>query len=99
MIIKGHDFPNVTLVGILAADLSLYAGNYMAAEKTFQLLVQASGRAGRGNLPGEVVIQTYNPDHYSIVEASKSSYIDFIIKKLNIGAYLHILLYLIFWQF
>ncbi len=83
MIIKGHDFPNVTLVGILAADLSLYAGNYMAAEKTFQLLVQASGRAGRGNLPGEVVIQTYNPDHYSIVEASKSSYIDFYNKEIE----------------
>ncbi|HHX55862.1 MAG TPA: primosomal protein N' [Clostridiales bacterium] len=83
MIIKGHDFPNVTLVGILAADLSLYAGNYMAAEKTFQLLVQASGRAGRGNLPGEVVIQTYNPDHYSIVEASKADYIDFYKKEIE----------------
>ena len=64
MIIKGHDFPKVTLVGILAADLSLHAGNYMAAEKTFQMLVQAAGRAGRGKLPGQVVIQTYNPEHY-----------------------------------
>ncbi len=74
MIVKGHDFKDVTLVGILAADLSLYAGDYRAAERTFELLVQASGRAGRGNKAGEVVIQTYTPEHYSIKTAAKSDY-------------------------
>lgn len=64
MIVKGHDFKNVTLVGILAADLSLNSASYMGSERTFQLLVQAAGRAGRGSLPGEVVFQTYNPEHY-----------------------------------
>ena len=64
MIVKGHDFPNVTLVGILAADLSLYSDDYRSAERTFQLLTQAAGRAGRGGRSGEVVIQTYSPDHY-----------------------------------
>ncbi len=83
MIIKGHDFPKVTLVGILAADLSLNVGNYMAAEKTYQMLVQASGRAGRGNIGGQVVIQTYNPDHYSIVAASKDDYLDFYNKEIK----------------
>lgn len=74
MIVKGHDFPNVTLVGILAADLSLYAGNYLAQERTFQLLTQAAGRAGRGSRPGNVVIQTYSPDNYSIVLGAKQDY-------------------------
>ena len=74
MIVKGHDFPNVTLVGILAADLSLYADDYRAGERTFQLLTQAAGRAGRGKKPGEVVIQTYSPEHYSIVAAAKQDY-------------------------
>src|SRR5699024_5402813 len=69
MIIKGHDFPGVTLVGILAADLSLYAADYRASERTFQLLVQAVGRAGRGERKGEAVIQTYHPEHYSIQAA------------------------------
>ena len=69
MIVKGHDFPDVTLVGILAADLSLNTGDYRAAERTYQLLSQAAGRAGRGNSYGEVVIQTYQPDHYSIETA------------------------------
>ena len=74
MIVKGHDFPNVTLVGILAADLSLYAGHYLAQERTFQLLTQAAGRAGRGSRPGNVVIQTYSPDNYSIVLGAKQDY-------------------------
>ena len=74
MIVKGHDFPDVTLVGVLAADMSLYSGSYMAAERTFQLLTQAAGRAGRGNTPGEVVIQTYTPDNYSIKTAQAQDY-------------------------
>ena len=74
MIVKGHDFPLVTLVGIIAADLSLYAGDFRAGERTFQLLSQAAGRAGRDTIPGEVVIQTYNPEHYSIVTAAQGDY-------------------------
>ena len=74
MIVKGHDFPNVTLVGVLAADLSLNENDYRAGERTFQLLTQAVGRAGRGVLPGEAVIQTYRPDHYSIQWAAKQDY-------------------------
>jgi primosomal protein N' (replication factor Y) len=74
MIVKGHDFPKVTLVGIIAADLSLYTGDFRASERTFQLLCQAAGRAGRDVLPGEVVIQTYHPEHYSIQTAAEGNY-------------------------
>ncbi len=74
MIVKGHDFPNVTLVGILAADMSLYADDYRAGERTFQLLTQAAGRAGRGRKKGEAVIQTYSPEHYAIVTAAAQDY-------------------------
>ncbi len=74
MIVKGHDFPDVTLVGILAADMSLYASDYRASERTFQLLTQAAGRAGRGDKSGNVVIQTYQPEHYSIQTASRQDY-------------------------
>lgn len=66
MIVKGHDFPNVTLVAALAADMSMFENDYRSSERTFQLLMQASGRAGRGQKRGEVVIQTYRPDHYVI---------------------------------
>lgn len=74
MIVKGHDYPNVTLVGILAADMSLNDADYRSGERTFQLLCQAAGRAGRGEKPGEVVIQTYSPDHYAIMAAVNHSY-------------------------
>jgi primosomal protein N' (replication factor Y) len=74
MIVKGHDFPNVTLVGIVAADLSLGAGDYRCSERTFELLTQAVGRAGRGVLPGEAVIQTYQPEHYAVVYAAQQNY-------------------------
>ncbi|MGN0383231.1 MAG: primosomal protein N' [Eubacterium sp.] len=82
MIVKGHDFPDVTLVGVLAADLSLYASDYKAAERTFQLLVQAAGRAGRGNKEGIAVIQTYAPDNYSIDAASRQDYNSFYEEEI-----------------
>ncbi len=74
MIVKGHDFPKVTLVGILAADLSLNVSDYRAGERTFQLLAQAAGRAGRAKRAGTVIIQTYQPEHYSIQTAAKEDY-------------------------
>ncbi|MBQ3666304.1 MAG: primosomal protein N' [Lachnospiraceae bacterium] len=74
MIVKGHDFSGVTLVGIIAADLSLFGADYMAGERTFQLLTQAAGRAGRGDKEGTVVIQTYNPDHVCIKTAASQNY-------------------------
>ena len=74
MIVKGHDFPNVTLVGVLAADMSLHVSDFHASERTFQLLTQAVGRAGRGKLPGAAVIQTYAPDNFAVEAARDQDY-------------------------
>ncbi len=82
MIVKGHDFPYVTLVGILAADMSLNANDYRAGERTFQLLVQAAGRAGRAQRQGEVIIQTYRPDHYAIQAALRQDYRAFFDEEM-----------------
>ena len=84
MIAKGLDFPNVTLVGVVAADSSLFSGDFRAAEHTFQLLTQVSGRAGRADQNGHVFIQTYNPEHYSIVFAQKGDYEAFYSHEMSL---------------
>ncbi|MBR0163715.1 MAG: primosomal protein N' [Lachnospiraceae bacterium] len=83
MIVKGHDFPDVTLVGVLAADMSLNASDFRAAERTFQLITQAAGRAGRGVKKGDVVIQTYQPEHYSIRSAAAQDYEAFYAQEAS----------------
>jgi primosomal protein N' (replication factor Y) len=83
MIAKGHDIPNVTLVGIVNADIGLGMPDFRAAERTFQLLTQASGRAGRGGLPGQVILQTINPEHYAVRFASVQDYELFYAKELQ----------------
>ena len=89
MIVKGHDFSNVTLVGVLAADMSLHVNDFHAAERTFALLTQAAGRAGRGKLPGNVVIQTYDPDHYAIRTAKEQDYEAFYDKEIEYRRFMH----------
>ena len=74
MVVKGHHFPNVTLVGVIAADSSLYIEDYRANERTFQILTQVAGRAGRENLPGKVIVQTYNPDNFAIECSKQQNY-------------------------
>lgn len=83
MIVKGHDFPEVTLVGVIAADLSLNDSDYRCGERTFQLLCQAVGRSGRGKTPGEAIIQTYHPDHYSIQAAAVQDYQAFYKEEMS----------------
>lgn len=89
MVAKGLDFPDVTLVGVIAADTALNLPDFRSAEKTFQLLTQVAGRAGRHQLPGEVFIQTYTPDHYSIIHASGHDYGSFVRDELNHRKNLH----------
>ncbi|HSP66736.1 MAG TPA: primosomal protein N', partial [Bryobacteraceae bacterium] len=89
MIAKGHDIPNVTLVGIVNADVGLGLPDFRAAERTFQLLTQAAGRAGRGETPGIVLIQTINPDHYAIQCAAEQDYEKFYRKEIEFRRLLH----------
>ena len=84
MIVKGHDFPNVTLVGILDADMSLYYEDYHSAERTYQLVTQMSGRAGRADKEGTVILQTYSPRHYIFSFAKENDYLGFYRKEINI---------------
>jgi primosomal protein N' (replication factor Y) len=89
MIAKGHDIPNVTLVGIVNADVGLGLPDFRAAERTFQLLTQAAGRAGRGATPGIVLIQTVNPDHYAIQCAAAQDYEKFYVKEIEFRRLMH----------
>jgi len=89
MVANGHDFERVTLVGVVAADLSLALPDFRAAERTFQLLTQVAGRAGRGRLPGEVLVQTYYPDHYAIQCAARQDYAAFFEKELHFRRMMH----------
>lgn len=83
MIAKGHDIPNVTLVGVISADIGLGMPDFRAAERTFQLLTQVAGRAGRGQLPGQVLVQTINPDHYAIRHAAAQDFGAFYAQELH----------------
>ncbi len=83
MVAKGHDFPNITLVGIICADLSLSFPDFRAGEQTFQLLAQVAGRAGRGEKPGRVILQTYNPDHFSITAARSQDFKAFYSREIE----------------
>ncbi len=89
MIVKGHDFPRVTVVGALLADLGLYDADYESAERTFDLLTQAAGRAGRGIIPGHVVIQTYHPENYAVKAAAAQDYEKFYEYEISYRKLLH----------
>ncbi len=83
MIAKGHDFPRVTLVGVISADVGLGLADFRAAERTFQLLTQVAGRAGRGEIRGQAIVQTLFPNHYSIQHACRQDYAGFFEQELN----------------
>jgi primosomal protein N' (replication factor Y) len=89
MVAKGHDFQRVTLVGVAAADLALGRPDFRAAERTFQLLTQVAGRAGRGELSGEVLVETYYPEHYAIELAARQDYVSFYEKEAHFRRMLH----------
>jgi len=89
MIAKGHDIHGVTLVGVVGCDHSLSMPDFRAAERVFQLMTQVSGRAGRGELPGRVVVQTYYPDHYAILAAAKHDYASFVERELKFRRWMH----------
>jgi primosomal protein N' (replication factor Y) len=89
MVAKGHDFQRVTLVGVVAADLALGRPDFRAAERTFQLLTQVAGRAGRGELSGEVLVETHHPEHYAIQHAAKQDYLSFYEKEAHFRRMLH----------